>query len=196
MSLSANKRMAATLLGMGKSKTSVAKHLGTSTSAIDLWMEKEDFAALVEEISAYHTEAMKDLLEDGERKAVVSLMELLEAEEVVYGKDGVEVGKKPNHEVRLKAAESLLNRMGRRGKPADKVEATTHNYSDTAVLSALMDPGVRQWLKQTGKDVTGLLPSGLQPEARVSAPREPEALADADYEVIPIQESDNAVAAG
>ena len=50
------------------------------------------------------------------------------------------------------AADSLLDREGRRGKPVEKVQQANFNFNTQEVrnelVQAIMDPGVRKWLDQ------------------------------------------------
>jgi len=158
------KRLAATYLGLGYTDQRVQKALAIGPETLKRWREFPEFTELVENLADQHHDAMAGLLADGERMAVTTMIELLNS---------------PNDKVRMQAAESLLNRAGKRGKPVEKQEVQSVEFKgdvSEALNRALRDPGVLERLAGAGLLA---LPSGAEGAARSVSP-----IPEADYEVV------------
>lgn len=171
---SQQKRLAAMYYAMGRTKKWIEDKLLISGSTLDRWEESPEWLAFVDDVCEKHAEVMKDMLEDAEKTALLVMTELAVESE--------------DDEVRLKAAESLLNRAGKRGKPVDQVEQRSVAITgdmNTALQRALADPGVLARL--TGSNIMIALPagqpvpSGGEAAARGVSPSETEP----DYEIVP-----------
>ena len=114
-----------------------------------------------------HATLVRMMLEEGEKIAANTLVSALHAE----NEDG------KSWDVRVKAANSLLDRAGRRGAVAEKVaekqpkgQMRWEGDSQEAVRRALRDPAVRQWLKENNRQLEMPpedVPSEIVPEMEV-----------------------------
>lgn len=160
------KRMAATYYAMGRSNAFITETLGISNETLNRWNESPEWNAFVEDIAERHAEVMNDLLEDAERIALATMVELTNSKDA---------------KTRFKAAESLLNRAGKRGKPVDQVEQRSVSMTgdmNSALARALADPGVLQRL-QGANVVVKALPAEVKEIKDTSAMIE-----EPDYEVL------------
>lgn len=165
------KRICATYIAMGKSRRSVAKLTGVAETTLQDWESWPEWKVFCEEISERHAETMEGLLADSERLAVMAMNELLES---------------TDPDVKFKAAESLLNRAAKRGKPVDQMEqrsiAMTGDLNKT-LQQALRDPTVIDRLAGANikLDIPALPAGTPRPTEGVDA----EILEDPDYELVP-----------
>lgn len=174
--LSPVQHLAIRYLASGVSQTQTAIKLKLGKTHVKKWLESdEEFKAELKRATADHAGVVEAMLIAGEREAAETLMSALKAES-----RGV-----PNWNVRLNAALSLLDRAGQRGRAVEKqqiaqVVARAQPDVEAALQRALRDPGVRNWLKDSG-GVAGLLPevagaetmtieADLQPENPASEP--------------------------
>jgi hypothetical protein len=138
--LTARNRQAARLLAEGLTVPETSKQLGMTQKRIHMLLADERFKLEVEQAALRMSQTIEDqIIEElvqAERKAVIVVEELMDSKD---------------EEIRLKAALTMLDRAGRRGKVADKVEQRIATYNmnqaqrDQAKL-ALRDPGVRALL--------------------------------------------------
>jgi DNA-binding CsgD family transcriptional regulator len=140
--LTIRNRQAARLIAEGHSLSEAAKQLGMSAQRIRALLEDERFKVEVERFARSVSQTIEEqIIEDlvrVERKAVAVLEELLESKD---------------DEVRFKAVTTALDRAGRRGKVADKVEQKIATYNanqgmEQQLQAALRDPAVRKMLEQ------------------------------------------------
>lgn len=90
-----------------------------------------------EEATRLHVAKVQDMLLEGEAHAVQTLISALEA--TTTAKSGKRVVVVPDWPSRIKAAESLLNRRGERGKPIDRVRSANLN-SNTPEVRIQLEP--------------------------------------------------------
>lgn len=160
---------------MGKSKSAVSKLTGVAETTLNDWEKLPEWHAFVMDLAERHAETMEDLLSDAERQAVAAMTELLVS---------------PDHDVRFKAAESILNRAGKRGKPVDQMEqrsiAMTGDLNKT-LQQALRDPTVIERLQGANiKLDIPMLTSGASEASTTSSVSPPGPIdEDPDYEVVP-----------
>lgn len=136
------KRIAASLLGFGVTKTTVARMMGMPRGQLQSWMDDPEFQELTRAAEETHEHAVVSALLIGEQRAATRLMELIESRD---------------EDVALKAAVTLLDRMGKRGRPVEKTEAKQLILTgDPAEMlkRALADPGVRARLSEVLEPAT------------------------------------------
>lgn len=153
LSLSPIQHLAIRHLAAGTSVVQTAIALKLGKTHIKKWMELDEFKSELTKAAADHVAVVEAMLIVGEREAAQTLMDALKAES-----RGA-----PNWTVRLNAALSLLDRAGQRGRAVEKqqiaqVVARATPDVEAALQRALRDPGVRNWLKDSG--TLALLPSG------------------------------------
>ena len=174
MGLPPKKLRAARLIAVGMTRNDVAGRLSIDISTLRRWhTDDEEFRAEIEDCANRMADQIEAALLEGERKAALVIDEAMEA----INPEG-----DPDWNVRLKAAMSLLDRQGRRGKAVDKVESKTMELTgdvNELLRNALRDPGMRPYLADLG--VAGYLPPS---EAKVV-----ESIEDAVYEEIEDGES-------
>lgn len=127
----AKRKMLAVYLGLGYDPRIAARRVGTTEKAVRDLLTDPEFVLLVEKVADDHTTVMAELLQNSEAMAVQTMMELLDSE---------------SDDVRLKAAQDLLNRSGKRGPVISKVETKNLEFKgdlNEALLAAIADPGVR-----------------------------------------------------
>ena len=146
----------ARMLALGYTTKVVAKRLGMQEVTVKNRFLDADFAKLydsyVNSIDIKIENEIVQSLVEAELEAVEALRELM-------------VGAK-KEDVRLAAAESLLDRAGQRGKPADKSQIATLSLNkplDESVRNALSDPGVRAYLEQK-PELAKMLSAGFPPQ--------------------------------
>lgn len=153
-------RKAARLLASGLSYSEVAQLTGLAEQTIaNKNAQDPKFKQMVEKYATKFEATLEDRIIDG----------LIEAEE-----DAVEtmrglMADAQSEEVRFKAAESILDRAGRRGKAAETKQIATLNLNepiDKALQSALADPTVRKLL-DTKPELRKQLLSGVIEEAEI-----------------------------
>lgn len=175
MPLSPIQKTAIRYLASGWGNERVGKELKVSAGQVKKWKATDpEFQRELELATIHHADMVEAMLIEGERKAAETLIEALKAE----SRGG------PNWTVRLNAALSLLDRAGQRGRAVEKqqiaqVVARAQPDVEESLRRALRDPGVRSWLKASGKEVEKLLPSAetivaieadLNPSDPLSAP--------------------------
>lgn len=169
-------RQIARMVAVGTPYKEIASRFGLAAQTIAMYMQDPSFKSLVETyLDRLDTKAEARILEDlieAEEEALQTMRDLLSSK---------------SDEVKFKAAESLLNRAGKRGKATDRQELATLNLNkpiDQALQAALADPSVRKMLQQRPDlqsalralpppehmDVPAELVQGEQPEFEPSEP--------------------------
>lgn len=145
-------RVAASLLAFGIGTKSVCRILHLMTAELKAWRQNPTFMALVHDTEDRHEQTVVEALLMGEMKAAARLMSLVDSSE---------------EEVALKASLALLDRMGQRGKPVDKTEATQfvlQGDPQEMLNRALRDPGVRARMKDILAPALLPLPQPIEAE--------------------------------
>jgi hypothetical protein len=140
---------AALHLAAGLTNTEAAKRCGVGRATIAKWRQDRRFLRAVEEATRVHLGQLHALLVEGEVRAVQTMIAGLAA--TMPAKSGSKLVMVENWDVRLRAAESLANRRGERGKPMERVQAANFNFTAEArseLASALHDPAVQKMLKE------------------------------------------------
>lgn len=158
-----NKRVAR-LVASGMSLREVAKHLGLTRAHVGAIAREAGFQQLVQDFVESNDTFVREGLLEGERAAINFMLNLIENPDA-------------DEELRFKAAHTLLDRAGARGKPVERVESKSLQLSgdaaQAALANALRDPGVRSYLEanpQVAKALLGPAPSDPPPD---SAPNPP-----------------------
>lgn len=153
--LSPIQRLAVKYAAAGWGDKRIADELKVSAGQVAKWRKLDPvFRSALQIASLDHITLVETTLAEGERLAAQTLMEALGAETP---------NGKPHWNVRIQAAQSLLDRAGSRGKAIERQQiaqgvVTTHVKAgmapggvEEALRKALLDPGVRSWLKTEGK---------------------------------------------
>ena len=141
---------AALHLAAGLTNTEVAKRCGVGRATIAKWRLDRRFLRAVEEATRVHLGQLHVLLVEGEVRAVQTMIAGLAA--TMPAKSGSKLVMVENWDARLRAAESLANRRGERGKPMERVQAQTFSYTSeirSELSSALHDPAVQKMLRES-----------------------------------------------
>lgn len=155
-SFARNKRVAR-LVASGMGLRDVAKQLNLTRSQVLQISRDPGFEAMVREFVENNDTFVRDGLLDGERAAINFMLNLIEREDAA-------------EELRFKAALTLLDRAGSRGKPVERVESKALTLSgdaaQAALANALRDPGVRSYLDANPQVAKALLisPAGESPD--------------------------------
>ena len=169
MGLSPKKLRAARLLAAGMTRNDVAERLNVHVQTLRDWEHKdEDFRLEIEETANRMADQIESALMEGELKAAFVIDEALEARD----KEG-----QIDWSTRVKAALSLLDRQGRRGKAVERIESKSIEYKgdlNELLLAALRDPGMREFIEAT-------VPQELLPSP---VPLKKKDIEDGEYEVI------------
>lgn len=169
MSLSPKKLRAARLLAAGMSRNDVAERLTVHVQTLRDWENKDEaFRQEIEDTANRMCDQIESALMEGELKAAFVISEALDARDKEGNVDWA---------TRVKAAFSLLDRQGRRGRAVERVESKSIEYKgdiNELLLAALRDPGMREFLEAT-------VPKELLPPP---VPHVKE-IEEAEYEVIP-----------
>lgn len=135
-------RQIARLLAMGNSPAYVAKVLGCTAAAVTNRFNDAHFVALLHETEERYATAV-----DGH---IIEALQEAEAEAVEVMRSLMTESK--DDKVKLAAAESLLNRAGKRGKPVDTQQVATLDVNrERELKAALADPKVRERLEAAKK---------------------------------------------
>jgi len=133
-------RKAARLLAAGLSYEEVAQQVGLASHTIaNKFHTEPHFVKMVEKYAHKFEENLEERIIEG----------LTEAEEEAVDTMRDLMTDAQSEEVRFKAAESILDRAGKRGKAAETKQIATLNLNEPlekALASALSDPGVKQFL--------------------------------------------------
>lgn len=202
--LSPIQTLAVRYIAGGWSNHRTADELKIPVRAIEKWRKKdEEFRAALENAVANHVELVEAMLLEGEARAASTLVEALKA---------VDKLGQPRWSTRVDAAITLLDRAGARGRAVERQQVAVASVKspvevEGALRKALRDPGVREWLRETGalaafnveesrggggelRGDNGMLKE-LPLPLPVSAPQD---VVVADAEVVPIQEPSTEVA--
>lgn len=118
------------------------------------WMHNPDFLAQIKNRVERLDKVVEDTLVEGEQKAAAALILALAATTPLKLANG-KYHFRPDWDIRVKAAISLLDRQGQRGKPVDRaLQATSHVNPNTIAKelgAALSDPAVRQFIAEDPK---------------------------------------------
>lgn len=162
---------------LGFTQQEIAKSLGISAANAGEYLGS---APVREEMQRLLDLADAQFVEEGllvaEQRAVSTLNKLLDDDD---------------SEVRLKAAVTLLDRAGKRGPVAQRVESTqlalTGDAAQTALANALRDPGVRAFLASQ-PELRQQVAAQVQEIALLPPPPEPPPSAEA--QPVPAPQSD------
>jgi hypothetical protein len=138
---------AALHMAAGLTNTEVAKRCGVGRRTVAQWRQDRRFLRAVEEATQAHLSHLHALLVEGEVRAVQTLIAGLAA--TMPAKSGSKLVMVEDWNARLRAAESLANRRGERGKPVERVQAANLNFTPevrSELSQALRDPVVQQML--------------------------------------------------
>lgn len=153
-----NKRVAR-LVASGMHPRDIAKQIGLTRAHIYAIAKEPGFQEMVQDFVANNDTFVREGLLEGERSAINFMVNLVENESA-------------DEELRFKAAHTLLDRAGARGKPVERVESKSLQLSgdaaQAALANALRDPGVRSWLEANPQVAKAL----LQPAAPSESPAE------------------------
>lgn len=165
----ARSRRVARLVASGMHVRDIAKQLGLSRAQVQLVASEPGFQQIVQDFIENNDTFVRDGLLEGERAAINYMLNLVENESA-------------DEELRFKAAHTLLDRAGARGKPVERVESRQLHLSQTdaqaALANALRDPGVQRWLEQNPGVAKALLPPNSTPPPAIASADEPIALPD------------------
>lgn len=170
-------------LAAGRKAIDIKKQFGVTALMWRNWMDNPNFLAAVESRLHRLDQIVEGVLKDGEVQASAVLVAALSAVTPVRHRDG-KIRLYPNHEVRTRAAISLLDRQGQRGKPIERVMQnnlnTNSNEVRNEVAMALADPSVRAFLEADPVFAARLREQLLQlPPPQEEAPCEPSVISDA-----------------
>lgn len=164
----ARNRRVARLVASGMHPREIAKQLGVTRSHVYAIAKEPGFQQMVQDFVENNDTFVRDGLLEGERSALNFMLNLVEDENAPL-------------ELRHKAAHTLLDRAGNRGKPVERVESKHLNLSaddaQAALANALRDPGVRVWLEQNQDVAAALL---LPPNSTDQTALAPEPTDDGD----------------
>lgn len=163
-------KYAAEARAIGVRQQQIADELGCSLGAVVALLQKEKVKRRIRQLQERNEADVVEKLREGEILAADFLNGLLVDDEADPG-------------LRFKAAETLLDRMGLRGRPIERKQEQIQTFSgnmDEAVAKALADPGVQSWLQKGGLDGLKQLPAavaeevfvGSHPQGEVAGPAE------------------------
>lgn len=139
-------------LSKGRKAIDIKKQFNITNEMWVSWQKNPRFTEHVTDQLIQREAIVRDVLREGEVQASATLLGALAAEVPMRHKDG-KIRLHPNWEVRVRAAISLLDRQGQRGKPVERVQsANTNTNINTAevrneISAALADPAVRAFLE-------------------------------------------------
>lgn len=152
--LSAIQVVAARELAQGKSGLQVRRSYGISRATWATWEVNPHFLNEIKARLEKADQVVEEALKEGESKAAATLILALAATTPLKLKSG-KYHFRPDWETRVKAAMSLLDRRGERGKPVDRALQATGHFNPATVAkelgAALSDPVVRQFIDQDPK---------------------------------------------
>lgn len=171
-SLSALQMVCARRLADGEKAADVRKAYGVPPTTWKKWLVNPKFIAAVESRIVRADEITLQGLAEGELKGMATLVSALEAEKPVKHKDG-KIRMHPDWDARVRAAISLLDRRGERGKPVERrVQGNVDMTSDSVrneLVGALADPTVQKFLRDN-PETAARLRNELLPPARQEPP--------------------------
>ncbi len=136
-------------IAKGRDARAVKKQYAVNARMWAKWMADPRFAAAIESHIYRADQIVLEVLADGEAQAAQALVEALSAVTPIRHKDG-KIRLYPDHDVRVRAAISLLDRRGERGKPVERRMQGNVDLTSPAVqnelIGALADPTVRAFL--------------------------------------------------
>ncbi|MCI0349067.1 MAG: hypothetical protein L0Z53_06540 [Acidobacteriales bacterium] len=143
----AMKRRIARLTALGLTAAEIGDELGLTT---ELVLRAQTYSDVVERVKALQDDAdalIRDALADGELVAAETLYNLMKTAQ--------------NEKVRLEAAVQFLDRMGLRGPIEQRINQRTvqltGDAAQAALVQALRDPQVREWLTNERPDLRAKL---------------------------------------
>ena len=138
-------------LAKGRKSKEVRRQFGISAAMWAEWNRDRMFIQALENTILRHDQIVEEALKEGELQASATLIQALAAEVPIKQKGG-RIKYLPDWSNRVRAAISLLDRRGERGKPVERVQQANFNFNTQEVRNeitqALADPGVRQFLMQ------------------------------------------------
>lgn len=165
MSLTPIQHLAIRYLAAGWSMPKTAAELKLEVGVVRRWHRDVSFIDGLRAATQAHGDMIEAVLLAGEREAAVTMIAAMGAEK----KPGI-----PDWNTRLTAAMSLMDRAGKRGKAIDKqqiAQVVTNVKApeeiEHALRNALRDPGVREWLRESGAVAALLSGTGEPEEAEV-----------------------------
>lgn len=162
--LSPADEFAAQARAIGRRHKAIAEELGVSVGALQRILGKQKVKNKIKALRERNEADVIALLKEGEMLAAEFLNNLLVDDEA-------------DAALKLKAAESLLDRMGIRGRPVERKMEQSVQFTgdvDSAVARALADPGVRSWLEAGGLGSLKQLPASVAEEVIVGSVPSPE----------------------
>lgn len=138
----------------------IAEELGVPVGSIHGILMKQKVKKRIVDLQQRNEAEVIDLLRTGEVLAADFMNSVLADEEV-------------SPELKFKVAESLLDRMGLRGRPVERKMEQSLTFTgnvDQAVARALADPGVKSWLEAGGLGNLKQLPPAVAEEVIVGSP--------------------------
>jgi hypothetical protein len=180
------KAQAVRFLALGMNAKEVSERIGVHHDTVRKWKRDPLFQAAVDRLQERHQDMMEEELLEGEKRAMKTIFEALEARlpgTVLVKEDGekVEFEGPPDWKTRMNAAIRMLDMQGRRGKPVEKQEVKQEMITgdlNELLRQALADPGVRDFMLESG--IAGALPSPVPPE---------EEIPEGEFEVVRDEES-------
>lgn len=137
------KRRIARLAALGLTSAEIGRELHITTSMVNRALQYSDVQARVKALQDDADAVIKEALTDGELVAAEVLYDLMK--------------NASNEKVRLEAAIQFLDRTGSRGQPVERIQqqsVTLHgDAAQVALVNALRDPAIQEWLKQDRPDL-------------------------------------------
>lgn len=137
-------------LAKGRDARTVRRQFGITTGAWATWFKDPAFLDQVQRKVERFDALVEETLAEGEIEAASTLVQALAATSPIKRKDG-SILQFPNWDVRVRAAVSLLDRRGERGKPVERQLGATLNIKSGDIAKqlagALADPAVQQFLQ-------------------------------------------------
>lgn len=136
-------------LALGKKAKEIRRQFQVSSKMWGEWVRDPNFLAAVEAKIGRLESLVEAGLKEAELDAVATLHQALGAE-VPVKQQGGRIKYLPDWSNRIRAAISLLDRRGERGKPVERVQQANFNFNTPEIrnelVTALADPGVRAFL--------------------------------------------------
>lgn len=137
------KRRIARLAALGLTSAEIGRELHISTSMVNRALQYSDVQARIQALQDDADAVIKEALTDGELVATEVLYDLMKTA--------------TNEKVRLEAAIQFLDRTGQRGQPVERIQqssvALTGDAAQLALVNALRDPAVQEWLRADRPDL-------------------------------------------
>lgn len=140
--------VAAIELSKGRKAIDIKRQFNISDQMWRSWQKNRRFLEYNTSLLQQRESVVIEILKDAELQAAAVLAGALNADSPMRHKDG-KIRLYPNWEVRTRAAISVLDRKGERGKPIERVASSNVNHNVPAqgeVAQALNDPAVKAFL--------------------------------------------------